>query len=227
VVSPPAGDLDPDRRARRRLRGGDGEDRGWRGRRRARRGIPRACAAPAAAACARAPSSSGLTRCAPLVLFARLTGVQGGGWQRQHHAAPPVEPDGMRGHGLARRHEQRCAPAQPPPALLGGRYLRAPQLPRPHAWRLALAPSGPSQASSRRVRLAPPHATATSPHLTHPPAPRWQTYIGPILIAVNPYKAIPIFSPGYVDKYYNQGAADVSSAPPNLPAYPLASSAPL
>eukprot|EP01043_Picozoa_sp_COSAG02_P042662 COSAG02_NODE_3643_length_6435_cov_3.264994_5_plen_131_part_00 len=44
---------------------------------------------------------------------------------------------------------------------------------------------------------------------------RWcgQTYIGPILIAVNPYKAIPIFSPGYVDKYFNQGAADVSSAP--------------
>jgi len=47
---------------------------------------------------------------------------------------------------------------------------------------------------------------------------RTQTYIGPILIAVNPYKAVPIFSPGYVDKYFNQGAADVSQKlPPNRP----------
>ena len=47
------------------------------------------------------------------------------------------------------------------------------------------------------------------------------TYIGPILIAVNPYKAIPIFSPGYVDKYFNQGAAD--QLPPHV--YELANNA--
>lgn len=36
-----------------------------------------------------------------------------------------------------------------------------------------------------------------------------QTYIGPILIAVNPYKALPIFSPAFVDSYFARSAGDV------------------
>jgi len=56
-----------------------------------------------------------------------------------------------------------------------------------------------------------------------------QTYIGPILIAVNPYKPIPIFSPGYVDKYFNRAASDVSAPAPQHAASPsaLLASAPL
>ena len=51
-----------------------------------------------------------------------------------------------------------------------------------------------------------------------------QTYIGPILIAVNPYKPIPIFSPGYVDKYFNRAASDVSAPAPQHAASPGAAS---
>ena len=51
-----------------------------------------------------------------------------------------------------------------------------------------------------------------------------QTYIGPILIAVNPYKPIPIFSPGYVDKYFNRAASDVSAPAPQHAASPSAAS---
>ena len=32
------------------------------------------------------------------------------------------------------------------------------------------------------------------------------TYIGPILVALNPYKRIPIFTPEYVQKYFEKSA---------------------
>ena len=43
--------------------------------------------------------------------------------------------------------------------------------------------------------------------------PVLQTYIGPILIAVNPYKALPIFSPASVEMYFGRPAGEVRTPP--------------
>jgi myosin-1 len=40
-----------------------------------------------------------------------------------------------------------------------------------------------------------------------------QTYIGPVLISVNPYRELDIYSPKYVDKYRNVNFFEV---PPHV-----------